>query len=256
MPEIFTKVSTLISTRILLVVFLFLVIESLHSQTFFKPDTYTTFDNRNVNVFILEGQSCVLNIDTSLIDTLILRDIATFMKILERADMLYSFYKTNLGFEPRGGNQKYGIKVNIFFGQPSCGAGCGYIGFKGVEVGFFDNIYFSIKNGILNNNPDGIIAYELGRNFFDFSNKILFPFRPNTFDRNGGFAEGFASLMTAYAYDEILKSPQERDLNENFRFIDYAEELFYGFISDSLAITENFLAQWDYKVLPSDLNFR
>ena len=56
-------------------------------------------------------------------------------------------------------------KPMFFFGNPSCGAGCGLVGSKGIEVSGFQNIFFNLKYD-LNVNRDVIIAYEFGKEFF------------------------------------------------------------------------------------------
>lgn len=221
------------------------------SQSYISEGTYTTFDNRNIDVHIIEGEFCVLNIDTSIISEEQLADTTTLFELVERVDQLYNFYKNNLGYEPSGGNSAFSNKVNVFFGQPSCGAGCGLIGAKGVEVSFFSSMFNKFKYG-LNNNPDRIIAYEFGRNFLTFSSKILFPGTP----ANGGFAEGFANIMYTYAYDDILKLPIERQLVEELRYIKYSEEIFYGYISDTIVNPYNSLAGIDATQYNTDPNRR
>ena len=143
---------------------------------------YTTFDNKVVDVYQIVGKYVVLNIGKTVITADQLNDKVTLEKILKRSDELYAFYKDNLGFEPAGGNIEFGNKVNVYFGQPSCGAGCGLVGYKGIEVAYFPDMYNKFKNNLLNVNPDRIISYEFGRNFFTFSSKIGFPYRPNTED--------------------------------------------------------------------------
>ena len=153
-----------------LIVFLFISCLS-HSQFKLIDTIYTTFNGRTINVKLLEGKYVVLNIDKNEITNSQSLDTLTLNKLLIRSDSLYGFYKRNLGFEPPGGNPNYNYKTNIFFGNPSCGSGCGLVGAKGIEVSDFKNIFFNIKYNI-NVNRYVIIIYELGRNFFTFSNKL------------------------------------------------------------------------------------
>ena len=185
-------------------------------------DTYTKFNNDLRQVYLIETEYSVLNIDKNdenttskdKIDLNLLSDLETIDKIMKRVDDLYSFYKATLGFEPNGGNSKYSNKVNVYFGKPSCGSGCGLVGSKGIEVSQFENIFFNLKYNT-NVNGDVIIAYEFGRNFFVGDiNKIMLPFQPNSDEKNGGFSEAFANIMYIDAFDQILTEKTQRELNE------------------------------------------
>jgi hypothetical protein len=214
------------------------------SQIKLIDDTYQTFDGRKVNVWLIEGQKIVLNIDKTEITKEQLADTTTLFKILDRTDKLYNFYLKNMGFEPTGGNSKYSNKCDVFFGNPSCGSGCGRVGAKGLEASGFKNIYFNLKYN-LNVNRDVIIGYELGRNFFTFSDKFLFPFDLSKDEKNGGFAEGFAALMNQYAYEEAITEPSQVELNEILINTPKAVERFRGYINDTTATPYNCLAKWD-----------
>lgn len=214
------------------------------SQFTVKNDIYNTFDGRKIDVWLIEGKYVVLNIDKREVSEEQLADTSVINKILIRSDSLYGYYIKNMGYEPVGGNEKYSNKCNVFFGPPSCGSGCGLIGAKGIEVSGFENIFYGLKYN-LNINRDVIIAYEFGRNFFTFSDKILFPFTPNTDEKNGGFAEGFADVMYQYAYHEIITDPKERTLNETLLNIEWAKKRFRGYINDTTANPYNCLAKWD-----------
>ncbi|MEY3312238.1 MAG: hypothetical protein RL348_1581, partial [Bacteroidota bacterium] len=89
-----------------------------------------------------------------------------------------------------------------------------------------------------------IVGYEFGRNFFNFSDKILFPFRLNTDDKNGGFAEAFAALMYQYAFDEIMDDPEERLMNETLLNLKWARTWTRGYINDTTANPYNCFAKW------------
>lgn len=214
------------------------------SQIKILSDTYQTFDGRKINVWLIEGRQVVLNIDKNEISSEQLADSTTLLKLLDRADNLYNFYQKNMGFDPPGGNSNYQNKCNVFFGNPSCGSGCGLVGAKGIEVSGFNTMFSQLKYN-LNLNRDGIIGYEFGRNFFTFSDKILFPYKPNTNERNGGFAEAFADLINLYAYDEIMKEPSQRELNETLLNIPWALKGFRGYINDTTATPYNCFAKWE-----------
>lgn len=206
---------------------------------------YTDFNGVNHDVYLIETNFCVVQIETLEITDEQLADSETIIKILNRIDDLYNFYKSNLPNEPQGGNVDYANKTDVFFGSPSCGAGCGLVGSKGIEVSGFQNIFFNIKHNI-NVNADVIIAYEFGRNFSNNGiDKISFPFDPNTDEKNGGFYEGFASLMTTNAFNEIITEPSERHLNETLMNITWDLEKFRGYINDLDATPYNTIHLWE-----------
>ncbi|MFL0160989.1 T9SS type B sorting domain-containing protein [Aquirufa salirivi] len=207
-------------------------------------DIYFSFDARQIPVWSIQGRNVVLRIDKSKITNEQLADSQTMAKLVERTDAIYEFYKNSLGYEPSGGNPNFGYKTSVFLGIPSCGSGCGLVGAKGIEVSGFDNMYFNLKNNT-NVNRDVILAYEFGRNFFDFSSKVLFPFSPNTNEKNGGMAEAFASLFTAYAFDQIITDSDQRRYNESLINIHWFKENFIGYINDVQANPYNVLAKWD-----------
>jgi PKD repeat protein len=221
-----------------------MVIGKTHAQFSLKQENYNAFDGRIIPAYSIESKYTVLFIDTSVINRNQLKDTATLVRIVQRVDTLYAFYKNNLGYDPVGGNPNYGYKANVFFGPPSCGAGCGLIGAKGIEVDGFSGIYYNHKYK-QNVNRDVIIGYEFGRNFFNFSDKILFPFRPNTDDKNGGFAEAFAAIMYQYAFDEIMDDPAERQMNETLMNLEWSRTWSRGYINDTSANPYNSFARWD-----------
>ena len=149
---------------------------------------YTSFDANNTkyDVYIIETEYCVIQIEKSQISSDQINDQETIVKILNRTDSIYEFFKNYLGYEPDGGNLNYTNKVDVFFTKtPACGSGCGKIGFKGIEISGFDNIFFNLKHN-LNVNRDVIIAYEFGRNFTNDN----FVYMSSIF----GFKEAFASI--------------------------------------------------------------
>ncbi|RXK50819.1 T9SS type B sorting domain-containing protein [Aquirufa rosea] len=217
---------------------------STGNQYELTSDIYFSFNARQIPVWSIKGRNVVLRIDKSYITNDQLNDFSTLVKLIERTDAIYDFYKNTLGYEPAGGNPNFGNRASVFFGKPSCGSGCGLVGAKGIEVSGFDNMFFNIKNNT-NVNRDVILAYEFGRNFFDFSSKVLFPYNPNTNEKNGGMAEAFASLFTAYAFDTILSDNEQRVFNESLLNISWFKENFIGYINDLDANPYNVWAKWD-----------
>ena len=210
------------------------IIYSANSQESFvvSEGEYKAFNGNVYASYFTVTDNCVIYISKDDISVEQLNDRATLVKIFTRVDALYSFFVNNLGYEPPGGNVLYGNKVNVFFGQPSCGAGCGLVGSKGVELSGFNSIFYNIKHS-LNVNADVIVAYEMGRNFFTFGRKVQFPFdSSDPSAKNGGFAEAFANIMVLYAFDDAMKDPKARHLNETLINKQRYLNKYYAYIND------------------------
>jgi hypothetical protein len=206
-----------------------------------ESSVYKKFDGELRDVYLIETNYCVVQIDKTIISNKQLSDSTTLVKLFNRIDKLYDFFKTNLPEEPAGGNPKFSFKTDIFFGNPSCGSGCGLVGSKGIEVSGFDYIYYNLKYN-LNVNRDVIISYELGRNFSNNSiDKISFSSTP----KNGGFYENFAAFMTVKAFDLILEVPSQRYMNETLMNKKWDLNLFRAYINDLEANPFNSWANWD-----------
>ncbi len=208
---------------------------SLASDEFvIRNGRYTSFNGTYFDCKILEGKYTVLYIENSYIKDDQLADTTTLKEIIRRTDAYYTFYKNFCGKEPLGGNSSFGNKSTVAFANPSCGAACGLIGYKGIEVspGMFIQIYNEIHlKG--NTNRIGIIGYEFGRNFFTMGDKLLFPTRPNSNDKNGGFAEGFATVAGLLADHDFLANlpfPQNQ-FHETLLFERKSEQYLNAYIN-------------------------
>ena len=210
-------------------------INSLASDSFqIKNGKYTSFNGTIFDCKVLEGKYTVLYIENSYIKDNQLADTTTLKEIIRRTDAYYTFYKNFCGKEPLGGNPEYGNKTTVAFANPSCGAACGLIGAKGIEVspGMFIQIYNEIQTRG-NTNRIGIIGYEFGRNFFTMGDKLPFPTRPNSNDKNGGFAEAFATVAGLLADHDILTNlpfPQNQ-FQETLLFEKKSEQYFNAYIN-------------------------
>ena len=234
---------------------LFLIIvvmsDSLYSQSsnenfvLFENQTYTAFNNNTYNSYRIETNYTVVYIIDSLLENYMREDRSTLTKIFDRIDKYYKFYLDKTGYEPPGGNPQFNNKTNVFFGPTSCGSGCGLLGSKGIELSGFTNIYYTLKNN-LNVQRDVIIGYEFGRNWFTFNSKLLYggPYN-GQYTRNGGFAEGFADAMYLSATREVVKNPEQIELNETFHQMKRKYSTFVGYYSDLNATPYNSLFNWE-----------
>ena len=233
-------------TIIGVIIIYFSIIYSVNSQESFvvNEGEYKAFNGNVYASYITVTDNCVIYISKDNISDDQLNDRTTLVKIFSRVDALYSFFINNLGYEPPGGNVLYGNKVNVFFGPPSCGAGCGLVGSKGVELSGFNRIFYNIKHS-LNVNADVIVAYEMGRNFFTFGEKVQFPFdSSDPSAKNGGFAEAFANIMVLYAFDDAMKDLKARHLNETLINKQRYLNKYHAYINDLHATPYNSWARW------------
>lgn len=220
--------------------------DSFSTEPFFIRDKkYTSFNGIVFDCKVLEGNNTVLYIENSYISKEQLADTITLKEIIRRTDTYYTFYKNFCGKEPLGGNPEFGNKTTVAFANPSCGAACGLIGYKGIEVspGMFIQIFNEIQlKG--NTNRIGIIGYEFGRNFFTMGDKLLFPTRPNSNDKNGGFAEAFATvagLLSDHDFLSNLPFPQNQ-FQETLLFEKKSEQYLNAYINDLNSNPYNSLA--------------
>ena len=129
-------------TIISVIIYLSIIINAKSQESFvLREGEYKAFNGNVYASYITVTDNCVIYISKDDISADQLNDRATLSKIFSRVDALYSFFINNLGYIPPGGNPLYGNKVNVFFGQPSCGAGCGLVGSKGVELRGFNRIF-------------------------------------------------------------------------------------------------------------------
>lgn len=95
-------------------------------------------------------------------------------QIVTALDKAYDLYRTATGRQPNTWEPTtlYG-RDTISVVSATCGAGCGYLGFNGIEIlpAYFDILY----NGVATNNQyDQVLFYELGRNFWFYSEQLQY----------------------------------------------------------------------------------
>jgi len=153
--------------------------QSFDNQTYFLRPWFGT------NIVILTPTNSVLNPNV-------------MTQIVSAFDKAYDYYRKATGRQPTtwAPTTLYGRDV-IAVVSSTCGAGCGYIGFNGIETlaPYFDTLY----NVVLTNNQyDQVLFYELGRNFWFYSNQLQYQ-SPDTDPVVTGYAVymRFASMEAA-----------------------------------------------------------
>jgi hypothetical protein len=130
------------------------------------PQVYTDIDGAVLNLFAWEGANMMILSNSNNLNR------TTMFKWLRAMDETYAFYKNCTGRAPESFAPTFIDNRSTIADVPAtCGAGCSYIGFTGIEM---LNTYFDIMyNGIDNNNQyDQVDFYEFGRNFWFYSPQL------------------------------------------------------------------------------------
>jgi len=163
--------------------------------------TYSSFYAGSLDLYPWYGRNIVL-----LTPTAADLDSAVIFKIIKTYDEAYDYYKKITGAEPaKFNNTTINDRATIAIVPKTCGAGCGYLGFTGIEMptGQLDNLYGEVLN---KNKYPQIIFYELGRNFWFYSDKISYK------------ESGSASIATGFAiYMRFLSMDYAKIQGSDFR---------------------------------------
>jgi hypothetical protein len=119
----------------------------------------------------------------------------TVAEILAATDSAYAYYQTATGFTPLL-LKTYNGKDTISDVPTTCGAGCSYVGWTGIELQntYFDLLYSDVYDSC---QFDQVVFYEFGRNFWNLTNKLEYIGS----DNNGVITTGFAVFMRFMAMD-------------------------------------------------------
>ena len=132
--------------------------KQLRISSFLQP--YKTFYDVQTNLYAWEGKNVmILSRNNNL-------NRVTMFRWLKAMDTTYGYYKVCTGREPILFIPYYYInnKATIADVANTCGAGCGFLGWTGIEL---QNTYFDVMYNAINNNNqyDQAVFYEFGRNF-------------------------------------------------------------------------------------------
>ena len=158
-----------------------------------KPTSqaYTTFGGDVLNLFMYKGSKTAILANSDSLDP------TAMSKWLNAMDGTYDFYELATGREPT-----FYTNVTYFDGRSTiarvdatCGAGCGYVGWTGIEImgTYFDYFYEQLLN---RNRYDQVPFYEFGRNFWFYSDKL-------EYKDNGPVGTGYAVFMRFAAIDYL-----------------------------------------------------
>ena len=155
---------------------------------------YTSFDSIKYNLNSWQGKYVsILTRNAGL-------DPKTMTNWVHTMDSCYSFYKLVTGREPVKYPPTYiNDHTTIADVATTCGAGCGYIGFTGIEMlnSYTDRMYDLI---LQSNEYDQELFYEFGRNFWFYSAQLQY-------QSNDPIVTGYAVFMRFMAMDATKVTP-------------------------------------------------
>jgi hypothetical protein len=160
--------------KITLTLIIFLIYETSFGQQGInlltaEDHNYTSFEGKKYDSKKYTGKYISLILPKNLA-----QDDTTVTKMVNKIDSVwFHFYKISKIF-PKNNSTTYNT-APIAFVESTCGAGCGFVGSTGIEIGSADwnNLYNNIK--YLNNGAIlKVVYYEIGRNFYNelISNKL------------------------------------------------------------------------------------
>lgn len=151
---------------------------------------YTSFQGAALNLYKWEGSKVMLLSSSDTLNASVMTNWVTAM------DAAFNYYTLCNGREPIHYRETYiNNRSTIADVSSTCGAGCGYLGFTGIEIqnAYFNNIY----NRILNDNQyDQIPFYEFGRNFWFYDSKLKY-------QTNDPVVTGYAVFMRFMSMEYI-----------------------------------------------------
>ena len=159
------------------------------------PIAYRSFDGLNLTLYPFEGTHIALLVpDPSL-------NHATLRQIVATFDAAYAYYAAATGREPVLFYEFNG-KATIAAVPSTCGAGCGYLGYTGIELQeyWFNRLYEGVAS---RNEYDQATFYELGRNFWFYGDKLEYVGADNT----GAITTGYAVFMRFMSMDAAGVTP-------------------------------------------------
>jgi len=185
------------------------------------PVQYTSFQGKNLTLYAYKGRNISLLVDKSTYD------ITVLLKLIDKLDLAYDYYHLITDKYPEIFKVYDGL-LSIAVVDSTCGAGCGYLGWTGVEIqsSYFEQTYNEIRN---NNRYTHLLFYELGRNFWFYGKQLG--------DKMDAFVTGFAvaNRYRAMEYANALGAPEINKSFEQLKNQIFTEVPHLYFKNDSLS---------------------
>ena len=161
-----------------------LIVVSLSISAYCQTSqVYKSFDDKSFSLYAWRGNKIMLLSSSNMLNP------TTMNKWVLKMDTAYIFYTLCTGREPtfNTGITYIDKRATIAEVPTTCGAGCGYLGWSGIEL---QTSYFSSNYNYINreNLYSQELFYELGRNFWFFDNTLKY-------QSNDPIATGYAVFM-------------------------------------------------------------
>lgn len=147
--------------------------------------SYKTFQGDTLSRRVWEGQHLAFLTEPTG------RDARIMTRIVNTFDRAWEAYQALTGKVPTTSSATtYNGRGTVAVVGATCGAGCGYLGFSGIEImpEFFDILYQAVES---RNEFDQVLFYELGRNFWFYTDQLEYKGSNNT----GSITTGYAVFM-------------------------------------------------------------
>jgi len=157
--------------------------------------SYTSFDGDTFTLYAYVGEHVALLAPSQDLDRTVVNNI------VDTFDGIYTYYAQATGRTPTLYAQYEG-RGTVAVVPSTCGYGCGYLGFTGIELlnEAFDLLYTGVRD---RNEYDQTIFYEFGRNFWFYGDQIEY----QGTDGTGAITTGYAVFMRFMAIDATDVTP-------------------------------------------------
>ncbi len=164
--------------------------------------THSSFNSKISSLRVWVGQKTALLLPDDI------KEFYSIGVILAGSDAAFDYYHRSTGKFPAEASSIRGL-TSIAVVDETCGAACGYLGSKGIEI---QKDYFlrQVLAEARLQKVDQTIFYEMGRNFWFYEDKLEIP---NT---NGVVATGYAVGMRVSAIDEVGLKPAPFSASETY----------------------------------------
>lgn len=161
------------------------------------PVMYTSFNKQALTLYEWPGSKIAFLTASSQLDA------GTMTALVTTFDGVHAFYASVTGRLPTPYAPTYlGGRSTVAQVPATCGAGCGYLGFTGIELQttYFATLYDSVR---LHHHYDQALFYEFGRNFWFYGPQLEY----KGADDHGAVTTGYAVFMRFMAMDSVGVRP-------------------------------------------------
>jgi serralysin len=160
-----------------------------------RPVQYTTDDGDHLLLFAWAGNHIAFLTPSADLEPQVMAQLLTVF------DKVYDYYSKATGRQPTK-FRTFAGRDTIAVVKKTCGAGCSYLGFTGIELleSTFETLYTGVRD---RDEFDQVLFYEFGRNFWFYDAQIQY--RPPA--DQSSVATGYAVFMRFMAMDAARVRP-------------------------------------------------